>query len=115
MAKHVRKVEIPKDGEIQISNPGMPEDIIILLKGSLSVTQTFGEDIYFFKNDIIIKGLNLDQGANVLQAKKDSQALLISRSEYFNLLVSETDLIRYVFNENTVKEEGESEEAAATA
>ncbi len=115
MAKHVRKVEIPKDGEIQISNTGMPEDIIILLKGSLSVTQTFGEDIYFFKNDIIIKGLNLDQGANVLLAKKDSQALLISRSEYFNLLVSETDLIRYVFNENTVKEEGESEEAAATA
>ena len=80
--------------------PGAAEDIVIVLKGTLCVSETFGDDTYFFKNDIIIKGLNLDQGVNVLTAKKDSTVLLISRFEYFNILINETDIIRYVFDEN---------------
>lgn len=100
MAEHIRIKQMAKGDEIMPTVPGASEDIIIVLKGTLCVSETFGDDTYFFKNDIIIKGLNLDQGANVLTAKKDSTVLLISRFEYFNILINETDIIRYVFDEN---------------
>ena len=100
MAEHIRIRQLNKGEEIMPTVPGAAEDIIIVLKGALCVNESFGDDTYFFKNDIIIKGLNLDQGANVLTAKKDSTVLLISRYEYFNILINETDIIRYVFNEN---------------
>ena len=114
MAEHVRIRHLQKDDEIMPSVSGASEDIIIVLKGTLCVKETFGDDIYFFKNDIIIKGLNLDQGANVLIAKKDnSTVLLISRFEYFNILINETDIIRYVFNENKPRSQADKEEQDA--
>ena len=100
MAEHIRIRLLNKGEEIMPTVPGAAEDIIIVLKGALCVNESFEDDTYFFKNDIIIKGLNLDQGANVLTAQKDSTVLLISRYEYFNILINETDIIRYVFNEN---------------
>ncbi|MCQ2975657.1 MAG: MFS transporter [Bacteroidales bacterium] len=108
MAEHVRIKRLIKGEEIMPAVPGSTEDVIIILKGELCVNESFGDDTYFYKNTIIIKGLNLDQGANVLIAKKESLVLLISRFEYFNILINETDMIRYVFDDKQTRQ-GQSE------
>lgn len=115
MARYVRIRQLKKGEEIMPESPGAAEDIIILLKGALCDKETFGEDNYFFKNDIIIKGVNLDQGSNILIAKKDSLALLIGRSEYFNLLVNETEIIPFIFNETSESNQEEKSEVGEIA
>jgi hypothetical protein len=70
------------------------------MKGTLCVKEPFADDVYFFKNDIIVKGLNLNQGAGFITAKKDSSIILIDRFSYFDTLVRETEIIPFIFDEN---------------
>ncbi|MBQ3691414.1 MAG: hypothetical protein II937_16320 [Bacteroidales bacterium] len=98
IAESMRVESLNKGEEIDIETHN--GDIIILMKGTLCVKEPFADDVYFFKNDIIVKGLNLNQGAGFITAKKDSSIILIDRFSYFDTLVRETEIIPFIFDEN---------------
>ncbi len=67
-----------------------PEDVVILIvKGTLA----FGATQFFHDNSIIVRGMNLDEFANSLTVEKDSTLLVINRKDFFNILISERELI----------------------
>jgi len=101
VAKLVKIKESKKNEQIYIEYKNRKDDIIIVLKGALVFNKEQEDEAYFFKNDIIIRGTNIDQFANTLLVKKDALLLLINRFEYFNLLMSEKDILRHIFSENT--------------
>lgn len=98
LAKYIKIRKLNKGDEINLEDES--EDVYIMQKGTLCCKESFADDVYFFKNDIIIKGLNLDHGAKSLMAKKDSMLLSINRYEYFNTLIRETEIIPYILDEN---------------
>ncbi len=105
IAKLVKVKEVKKNEQVFIEYKNRKDDIIIVLKGALVFNKEMEDEAYFFKNDIIIRGTNIDQFANMLVAKKDALLLLINRFEYFNLLMSEKDILRHIFSETTSKKE----------
>lgn len=98
IARYVR-VKTMKTGE-EIDVEPESDDIYILQKGCLLVKEAFSEGNRFSRNDVIVKGLNLDQGAMGLIAKSDSVVLIINRFNYFNTLMRETDIIPFILDEN---------------
>ncbi|MCR5453427.1 MAG: MFS transporter [Bacteroidales bacterium] len=82
--------ELPIDDEV----------VYIVEKGTLSCKIAIVGDIFFFKNDIITKGFNLDHDVKALSIKKESIILAINRFDYFNTLIRETDIIPYILDEN---------------
>jgi len=105
MAKLVVVKEIKKGEEITIRTKSYDENIIIIMKGTLVTVKEQGSETYFFKYDIVTRGINIDYSINNLIAKKDCTLLFINRFEYFNLLVNETEMIRHIFTEVEVVEE----------
>ncbi len=100
IAKLVKIKEAKKNEEIFIEYKERKDDIIIVLQGALVYNKEKEDETYFFKDDIIIRGTNIDQYANVLLTKKDAMLLLINRFEYFNLLLSEKEILRHIFSES---------------
>ena len=98
IAEYMEVITMKKGDEINIENHDC--DVMFLMKGALCVKEAFGEDGYFFKKDILIKGQNLDLGANSLIAKKDTTIMTINRAIYFDILIRETDILPYIFDEN---------------
>lgn len=98
IAANLQVEKLNKGDEIDLE--AQKNDVIFLMKGTLSVKDSFAEKAYFFKNDMIIRGLNLDQGAGSLVAKKESTIAKINRFTYFNLLIRETEIIPFIFDEN---------------
>lgn len=109
IAKVLRVKELKKNDELFIEHQMGEDDIIILMKGALVANVKTSYETYFFKYDIVTRGLNIDQNVKSLIAKKESTALLISRFEYFNLLVNQTEMIRQIFSE--FKEESDDTDA----
>ncbi len=111
IAKNVRVKYMSKGDEINLEESA--EDIFILQRGSLCAKEAFANDLIFDNNDIIVIGLNLDQGSKALMANADSVVLVINRFAYFNTLVRETEIIPYILDDNNramrVQEEAAAE------
>ena len=96
-----------KDDEIDTEEES--DNLIIVVKGTLS-TGTSADSIYFFKNDIIARGVNLDRDVTSLIAKKDCTVMLINKYIYYDILIRKTEIIPYVFDENNRAMRAETEE-----
>jgi hypothetical protein len=96
-----------KDDEIDTEEES--DNLIIVVKGTLS-TSTSADSIYFFKNDIIARGVNLDRDVTSLIAKKDCTVMLINKYIYYDILIRKTEIIPYVFDENNRAMRAEAEE-----
>ncbi len=98
IAKNVRVKNMAKGDEINLEES--TDDIFILQKGSLCAKEAFQSDLMFDHNEVIVMGLNLDQGSKALVANTESVVLVINRFTYFNTLVRETEIIPYILDDN---------------
>ncbi|MCQ2253557.1 MAG: hypothetical protein MJZ61_08910, partial [Bacteroidales bacterium] len=98
IAKHTRVRRLNKNEEINLTEN--EEDIYLVMKGTLGVKEALADELYFFPNEMVMKGLNLDQGAKALIAKKESLIMVINRYEYFGTLMRETEIIPLILDEN---------------
>ncbi len=95
LAKHVEVLVYNKEQEFDFSN--YKQDVVlILVKGMIQ----FGNDFYY-DGDLIIRGLNLDEFANILHIKKSSTLLVISKVDFFNELISDRNLIISILQSST--------------
>ncbi len=70
------------------------EIVILLISGSLS----FNEQITYKSPTIIIKGYNLDEFANILEVKEKSLMLVINKTDFFDILISNRNLIASILS-----------------
>jgi len=87
-----------KGDKVYFKNKNGSEDIIILIKGNLIYSDKKNGDINFLKNDIIIKGLHVPQQVEEVDVDKNAYLVFINRFEYFNLLVTDKQIIHHLFN-----------------
>ncbi len=96
LAKLVKSQLLKKGEQIYFEN-GDSENIIIILKGLLVSEIDTENELSFGRKLIVTRGLNIDQNAELLTAKKNTQVLIIDRYKYFNLLVDETEVLQHIF------------------
>ena len=94
----IKKLNIGKDITIFYENR---DHIFIVSKGEIIYNKGEAEEKSFTNNDIVIRGINLDDFANTLTANKDSLILVINRYEFFNLFISEREIILSILNNIT--------------
>ncbi len=88
LAQHTDVLELVPGQELDFQK--YQSDIVILLMaGSLS----FNSQITYNSPTIIIKGYNLDEFANILEVKKNSLMLIIKKVDFFDILISDRNLI----------------------
>ncbi len=73
--------------------------IILIMKGMLKYSATDTEEKIFAKNDIIIRGINLDNFASKLQAVSDVAIIKFERKEFFNTIISNKEIVRHILSE----------------
>jgi hypothetical protein len=98
LAENLDVRHLNKDDEIDMEEHN--DDVIFVTKGTLSTGISSADSVYFFKNDVLMRGINLDRDVSSLFAKKDCSVILINRYVYFDILVRNTDLIPYIFDES---------------
>lgn len=96
LAYIVNHYRIPENEEISFFDEGNNENIIIIVKGRLKFVSE-KNTIFFNKNSIVIKGLNVPQNALNLIAAKKAVIIKINRFKFFNLLASNNDLVKNLF------------------
>ncbi len=99
LAKKAEIIKLNKNQELEIFNSHQ-EWIVFILKGSL-FTQAGENKMIYGKNDIIIRGLNIDEFTNKIFAASDSILFRIERLEFFNTLMNEKEIIRYILQSPT--------------
>ncbi len=77
------------------------EYIYLILKGLLSYSVSETEEKIFAKNDIIVRGINFDIFAQKLNIVKDSLIIAFPRVDFFNVLISNKDIIRYILSDTS--------------
>ena len=68
------------------------EYVILLVKGEL-ICSNYKQDFRFTRKTLIIKGLNAPSDTDSLTSTNNSQLILIKRSEFFNLLAANNELV----------------------
>jgi len=98
LVKLLRARKVRRNTDVHFVDENKEEKIFIVLKGPLSFQKTeHDEEILFDKNDIIVRGINVDQNTEKVSSKRDSQILVGNRYEFFNLLIDEIDIIKPMF------------------
>jgi len=80
---------------------GNSEYIYFVINGVLKFSVSDTEEKSFVKNDIIIRELNLDTFAQKLSVEKDSNVIAFKRIDFFNLMISNKDIIRYILADSS--------------
>jgi len=94
-----RVKEFKKGEPVYLKFENSSEDVFIIMKGALVTNYERHDEGFFFKNDIIIRGINIPPDTEYLSAKKDCLIFIVNRNDYFNLFLEETDIIKHFFNE----------------
>lgn len=69
------------------------EHVVLLVKGEL-ICSNEKQEFKYFRKTLIISGLNIPSDIDNLYSTKQSQIILIKRSQFFNLLASNNDLVK---------------------
>ncbi|MDF1547166.1 MAG: HEAT repeat domain-containing protein, partial [Bacteroidales bacterium] len=99
LAKLVKIVNLKADEELDIVKPDGTNNVVILVKGELEGPDFDNKQVKFEKNRIITHGINLHPSIQKLKAIKDSTAIIISRFDYYNEMLDETDIIQHIFDD----------------
>ncbi len=89
---------VSKNEKVSFEYKERRDDIFIVQKGALVYHKGESDEAYFFSNDIIVKGLNINEFADFMIAKKETILLIGNRYEYFNKLISETEILQVIFD-----------------
>ncbi len=98
LAQKVKVVLLEKDKSISIIPKEGEEQIIVVLNGSL--TCKFDNSLVFKRNQIITRSHR--KHADELIANKRSLLLSVNRADYFNVLIDDISIIRYIFDDLAV-------------
>lgn len=71
------------------------EHIIFVVNGLISF-DVENENYIFAKNDFIVAGINVDDFTTQLKAYSDSTVIFFERKKFFNLLLNNKDIARYI-------------------
>ena len=115
LAEYSEVQHLNKDNEINME--AHSDDIIFVSKGTLSTSASAKDSVYYFKNDIITRGINLGREISTLVAKKECTVILINKYIYFDLLIRKTEIIPYIFDDNNraMRQETETQDRAIPA
>ena len=102
LAKVFMAAQLKKGNTVALTQNGS-ENIYILLKGKVVYKKPDGEEIKFSRNEIVVKGVNVEEDAKELTAKSKSVVLCGNRHEYFNLLYNQTEIVQYMFERKQTK------------
>ena len=91
--KVLRTKYIRRNEELSFFDEKNNENIFIILRGTLSYNKEGEKEIKFSRNEVVIRGINIDQNAKSLKVLKDTLILEGDRYEYFNMLVDEVEII----------------------
>lgn len=95
LSKIIENLNLKAEDSIELFD-NSKEFVIIINKGELE--SNLSNNIQKFgKNSILIRGLNLPQKVTSLKAKSNSNILRIERFQFFNLLISNNELINNLF------------------
>ncbi len=72
------------------------EYLFFLVKGMLKFNASDNLQKIFAKNDIIVRGLNIDNFATTLEVHNDSIIIAFKRIDFFNTLISNKEIVRYI-------------------
>lgn len=95
LGKIIRVRLIAKNELIDYLNEEYENSIIFILRGMLMNKERHHEAT-FYKGDIVIRGLNIDDETENLVARKETLVLYANRFEYFNLLINEIEMINRI-------------------
>lgn len=98
LAKLIHACKKKKGDKITFLNKNGLEDIVFLIKGTLVCNLEKSNNMIFDKNDVIIKGLHVPQNIENLDVDKNAYIVFINRFEYFNLLVTDKEIIGHLFD-----------------
>jgi len=73
------------------------ENIYIILRGKMFYKKHDKVVSKFTNRDIVVRGLNVELNAREIFSERNTTLLAGNRFSYFNLLVDETEIIRYMF------------------
>ncbi len=109
VAKLITVNQLSKGERISLLSGDNYENIFIVISGILIYKKGKKNELQFVGNDIVMRGLNIEEKSEYLIAEKNSIVLSANRFEYFNLLVDENDLIQHIF-EGIQSKKGDEEE-----
>lgn len=89
---------VAKDSEISILDENDHEKVIIITKGELEAIDYHDKIVEFGKNDVIMPGINLHKSIKILKAVSQTSTIVISKYDYFNKMLDETEIIQHVFD-----------------
>jgi predicted MFS family arabinose efflux permease len=98
IAKISEIIILKKDKFINIYDKNK-ERIFLIINGTLSYRISENEKKIFAKNDIIIRGINIDNFATKLQANSDLSLIAFDRIEFFNVIISNKEIVRHILSE----------------
>ncbi len=100
IAKYAEILNLKAGSSLQIVR-NKKEYIYLILKGLLSYSVSETEEKIFAKNDIIVRGINFDIFAQKVNIVKDSLIIAFPRIDFFNILISNKDIIRYILSDTS--------------
>ncbi|MBN2663417.1 MAG: hypothetical protein JXR68_07180 [Bacteroidales bacterium] len=72
------------------------EYIFMIVRGMLRFNASENLHKFFAKNDIIIRGLNIDNFASSLEVHNDSIIIAFKRIEFFNAVIGNKEIVRFI-------------------
>lgn len=95
LAKVSKIKKIQKDRTLELYDNDA-EYIFLLVRGTLQFSTSDNTKKIFVKNDIIIRGLNIDSFATSLTATADSLIIYSRRIDFFNTIISNKEIVRHI-------------------
>ncbi len=93
----VARVKMLKVGQELKLYENEVENIFFVVKGKLKFSLSDGTEKIFSKNNVVIRGLNIDSFATKLIAETECLVIYFKRVDFFNTLISRKDIVRHVF------------------
>lgn len=103
MAKICEINNYSKNSTFELFNEN-EEKIIFVVSGMVKFKETEENYTIFAKNDVILRGVNIDDFATSLEVLNDAVICSFNRILFFNLVISNKDLTRFILSDNENKQ-----------
>jgi len=97
-AKHAEIIQVPENQIVNIFSENQ-EYVFLVIKGNIQYFPTENKEKIFSKNDIIIRGLNINNFTTKLISKTDSVLIAFKRREFFNIIINNKEIVRHILSE----------------
>ncbi|MBN2891003.1 MAG: MFS transporter [Bacteroidales bacterium] len=95
LAKIARIKKLSKGSSLDLYE-NETEYIFMIMRGMLQFETADNTQKIFAKNDIIIRGLNIDSFATSVEATSDCAVIYFKRIDFFNTIISNKEIVRHI-------------------